>query len=300
MSGYIKIHRALFDHPVVGFHVPAPRAANGKRPVPPFMAWEWLCAKAAFRPHQVNNKGRVETLERGQLLAARAHLASEWGWTEQNVRTFLKNLHAHHMVEINQSAGHYTAVLTVCNYGVYQGEAAEDNQSTNQSLTRESPETNHTERREELKKEKKEDISLETEPCLFEADNDASDQTDEVREAFDAYNATAAECGLPKAVKLSAARRAKIRARLDDYGLDGWKQALENIEKSSFLTGGTSHKFLADLDFICQPKSFDKCHDGGYGNGRHRQKSREGMERYFDKFAGEWVYYPSNSTEAAA
>ena len=57
MSGYVKLHRDLFDHPIVGFHVPAPRAAKGKRPVPPMMAWQWLFSKAAYKSHSVGNKG---------------------------------------------------------------------------------------------------------------------------------------------------------------------------------------------------------------------------------------------------
>jgi hypothetical protein len=88
--------------------------------------------------------------------------------------------------------------------------------------------------------------------------------------AFNAYNETALRCGLPQAHKLTNDRQRKIIARLRDYGLDGWALALGNIEKSAFLTGGTDHCFRADLDFMCQTKSFGKLHDGGYGNGRHR------------------------------
>lgn len=87
--------------------------------------------------------------------------------------------------------------------------------------------------------------------------------------AFETYNATALRCGLPQAAKLTPDRQRKIIARLKDYGLDGWAQALGNIEKSSFLTGGSTNGFRADLDFMLQAKSFGKLHDGGYGNGRH-------------------------------
>lgn len=93
----------------------------------------------------------------------------------------------------------------------------------------------------------------------------------DARSAFDAYNEVAARCGLPRAEKLTSDRQRKIIARLKDYGLDGWNRALGNIEKSAFLTGQTQLKFRADLDFVCQAKSFGKLHDGGYGNGRHAQ-----------------------------
>lgn len=91
----------------------------------------------------------------------------------------------------------------------------------------------------------------------------------EALEAFNAYNAIALRCGLRQASKLTPDRERKIVARLKDFGMDGWHQALANIEKSQFLTGGTDKGFRADLDFVCQAKSFGKLHDGGYGNGRH-------------------------------
>jgi hypothetical protein len=91
-------------------------------------------------------------------------------------------------------------------------------------------------------------------------------------EAFNAYNAVALECGLPQAAKLTPDRQRKIIARLKDYGLDGWNQALANIERSSFLTGTNDRGWRASLDFLVKPDSFAKVHDGGYGNGRHAAK----------------------------
>lgn len=89
-------------------------------------------------------------------------------------------------------------------------------------------------------------------------------------DAFTAYNDTALKCGLPQAVKLTPDRQRKILARLRDYGMDGWCRALANLEMSGFLTGQNDSGWRADLDFVCQARSFGKLHDGGYGNGRHR------------------------------
>lgn len=92
--------------------------------------------------------------------------------------------------------------------------------------------------------------------------------------AFEAYNATALRCGLAQAAKLTPDRQRKITARLRDYGLDGWNQALANIERSSFLTGANDRGWRANLEFLLQPSSFAKVHDGGYGNGRHAAEDR--------------------------
>lgn len=91
----------------------------------------------------------------------------------------------------------------------------------------------------------------------------------ECLEAFTAYNETAQRCAIPQAARMTPDRARKIAARLKDYGIDGWHRALANIEKSSFLTGTNDRGWRASLDFLLQPESFGKVHDGGYGNGRH-------------------------------
>ena len=95
----------------------------------------------------------------------------------------------------------------------------------------------------------------------------------DVLRAFEAYNDLALKVGLPQASKLTPDRHRKIAARLRDYGIDGWMQALDRIEHSAFLTGQNDRQWRASLDFLCQPASFSKVHDGGYGNGRHAAES---------------------------
>jgi hypothetical protein len=100
--------------------------------------------------------------------------------------------------------------------------------------------------------------------------------------AFEAYNATALRCGLPQAAALSPDRQRKIIARLRIYGLEGWHRALANLEKSAHCQGQNDRGWRADLEFVCQAKSFNRLHDGGYGNGAHAsaQKSAELRQVY--------------------
>jgi hypothetical protein len=93
-----------------------------------------------------------------------------------------------------------------------------------------------------------------------------SDEPNKHREAlaaFEAYNDRALVLGLPQASKLTPDRKRRISARLRDFGPDGWAKALANLD-TPFLRGLTDHRFRADLDFVCQAKSFSKLHDGGY------------------------------------
>jgi hypothetical protein len=84
--------------------------------------------------------------------------------------------------------------------------------------------------------------------------------------AFEAWNQTAQRCGLASASKLTPDRVAKIRARLNAYGRDGWERALRNLERSAFLRGNNDRGWRADLEFVLQASSFAKLHDGAYGD----------------------------------
>lgn len=102
--------------------------------------------------------------------------------------------------------------------------------------------------------------------------------------AFESWNALALRCGLPQASQLTPDRQRKIGARLKAYGLDGWATALANIEKSAFLTGQNDRGWRANLEFVLQPASFAKLHDGAYGNGRHAD-AKPKPKSDFSKFA---------------
>lgn len=97
--------------------------------------------------------------------------------------------------------------------------------------------------------------------------------------AYELWNETALRCGIPQAAKFTPDRRRKIAARLKDYSLNGWKQALGNIEKSSFLTGDNDRGWRPNLDWLLQPTSFAKVHDGSFGNGRARTTNPWQAER---------------------
>ena len=107
--------------------------------------------------------------------------------------------------------------------------------------------------------------SPEPEP-IEEASSLRSDEApDDVRRAFDAFNAAAAEVGWPTARSLDARRRKSLRARLGDCGgLDGWRDALARARASPFLAGANDRGWRADLDFFLTASKFTRLLEGGY------------------------------------
>lgn len=252
MSGYVKTHRSVFTHDLFNGDEFSRREA-----------WLWLISNAAWKPHKARHKNKMISIDRGQLPGGRAHLARVWGWSEKRVRNFLESLKTEGMIEVGTEKGQPWAIITVCNYSKFQSE----DEKVGQQRASDGPAMGHTEEGKRIEEEEKKD-SRELDLGVPEKVKPKSQLP--VLEAYEAYNRTALVCGLSQASKLTPSRKQKIAARLKEHGVDGWTQALANIEKSEFLTGSTG--FRADLDFMLKPANCLKLIEGGYGNGRHAKK----------------------------
>lgn len=102
-------------------------------------------------------------------------------------------------------------------------------------------------------------------------DPETPNSADQVQQAFDAWNVVAERCDLPIAKDLTPARRKRIGARVKAKGLEGWDDALRAVELSALCRGqrpprpGQLSAWRADLDFVCQAKSFQRLREGFYG-----------------------------------
>ena len=106
------------------------------------------------------------------------------------------------------------------------------------------------------------------EQILSSPDDDAPADLDL---ALEAWRDTASRCGLAQLRGLSEPRRKKLLAILKAHGLDGWREALEAVEASSFLRGTKPGRdgraWKASFDFLVQPGSFLKVIEGQYADG---------------------------------
>lgn len=104
-------------------------------------------------------------------------------------------------------------------------------------------------------------------------------EDDPVPAMVDAWNAMAADVGLPLVQKITKARRAKALQRLRDCGgMDGWNYAVERIRGSPFLTGDNRSGWKADFDFALQESSFTKLMEGRY-DGQHDARPAQSGSR---------------------
>lgn len=88
---------------------------------------------------------------------------------------------------------------------------------------------------------------------------------DDVATAVDLWNELARKRGLRIAKSVDRARRGAIKARLSDGGMEAWREALAAVERSPHCRGENDRGWRADIDFVCQPKSWRRLLEGFYG-----------------------------------
>jgi len=83
-------------------------------------AWDWIVANAVWREngHQVEIKGQIVRLNRGQLSYSVRFMAEAWRWDKAAVSRFITRLKTEAMIETHTETGQM--IITVCNYDKYQ------------------------------------------------------------------------------------------------------------------------------------------------------------------------------------
>jgi predicted phage replisome organizer len=70
----------------------------------------------------------------------------------------------------------------------------------------------------------------------------------------------------PKITKLSDARKKSIKARLNTYNYDDFKQLFEKAQASDFLKGKNNRDWQANFDWLIKDTNMAKTLDGNYDN----------------------------------
>jgi hypothetical protein len=81
---------------------------------------------------------------------------------------------------------------------------------------------------------------------------------------LEAWNLMASEAGVPKA-RMTPERRKKLRTFTSRHKVEDITEAIWAIPRTPFLCGENDRGWKADLDFLLQPKSFNRILEGSYG-----------------------------------
>lgn len=86
----------------------------------------------------------------------------------------------------------------------------------------------------------------------------------EVDQVVSAFSAMAKRSGLSVPRAVTASRRRSLLLRIEEHGLPVVLDAVERIGRSRFCRGENDRGWRADLDFLCQAKSFVSILEGKY------------------------------------
>ncbi len=132
MSGWYAMKRGWMDHEI--FHSAEPYTRRE--------AWIWLVENACYAPTQVDIGGKPHTVPRGSLAFSERFLSAKWGWSKTAVRTFLRQLEDHGVVEVSvvetgPGARAKRNQISLCNYDKYQNGETKSQPKENQNETKE-------------------------------------------------------------------------------------------------------------------------------------------------------------------
>ena len=245
-GGFIKIHRAIAEHPVF-------------RGVVEKWAFVELIMMASWKPTTVRYKDRIINLDRGQCAISYRDFAGKIdGWDVPKVQRFFKRLKNQYMIRTQNDTG--VTVLTICNYSKYQDDTREAD-TPNDTPTDTGPiQDRYTEQEGKELKEDKKDISTKVDspkPNGFDPSP-----------FVEKWNCVCGQAGLPVVRKLYGSRRAKaIKRWREDFGASvaQWGSYCEKIAGNDFLTGQNDRGWRASFDWSLEPRALTRVMEGSYG-----------------------------------
>lgn len=235
MSGYVRIHRPLFEgHPAFRNDAEA-------------MAFAWLIVKAQWAAKKVRYKERVIFLDRGQAAVSVRDFARAMDRDKAWIERLLKRLKSEAMVTTRNETG--VTVVTICNYNAYQADIGP------RETVVETPDETGTRQGQDTEQgiEEREERKISASQSVARA---------EVAEAVSFWNENAPPAGWPRINALSDKRRKHLLGRLREYGLDGWRAAITRARISPYL--GRDPPSWFTFNWIILPDNILKLTEGNY------------------------------------
>jgi len=226
-KGWMPIYRRLQDHWLWQ-----------DKPFAKGQAWLDLLLLASHNDNEFLFGNQIIKNEVGSFITSELKLMERWGWSKTKVRAFLKLLQDEQMI-VKKSDNKKTAI-TIVNYCIYADyETAKELQKNNKKTTKEH---------------QKDTIN-----------NDNNDNNEnKYKHIKDMYNEICVS--FPRLTVLSDRRKQAIKARLNTYSVEQFKEVFIKAEASDFLKGKNNRDWQANFDWLMKDTNMAKVLDGNYDN----------------------------------
>lgn len=199
-------------------------------------AWMDLLLLASHNDNEFLFGNQVIKNEVGSFITSELKLMERWGWSKSKTRAFLKLLQDEQMI-VKKSDSKKT-IITIVNYSIYADyETAKKLQKDNKKTSKELP---------------KDTIN-----------NDNNDNNENKYIYIkDIYNEICVS--FPRLTVLSVKRKQAIKARLNTYTIEQFKEVFTKAEASDFLKGKNNRNWQANFDWLITDANMAKVLDGNY------------------------------------
>ena len=114
MEGYIKISRAILNHPALN---------KRDRSYCEVGAWLWILLEASFAERDFTIGTQTVRLKRGEFCHSVSYMAEAWGWSQSKTRHYIDKLVRFNSILLVKSEGKsadFPNIVKVLNYDDYQ------------------------------------------------------------------------------------------------------------------------------------------------------------------------------------
>ncbi len=237
MSGFVRLERGAFDHPIL-------------RDPLRFRAWFWLVANACWKPSRYDVNGKVIELQRGQVCASLRQLADAWGMSKSATERFIDRLKTETMIGTDTGTGRY--VITIRNYDKYNPQA-EMSGTVNGTLNGTA-----AGQQRDIKEQGNKGTSEKVVAIATRASGDAPEL--KPVHVFEHWNTIAKPIGKRTVRDATPARQQIVRTRIGQYSLDDFVNVFGKVKDSTFLREGR----FCTFDWTMKRANFQKILEGNY------------------------------------
>ena len=224
-KGWMPIYRRLQDHWLWQ-----------DKPFSKGQAWLDLLLLASHNEKEFLFGNQIIKNEVGSFITSELKLADRWGWGRKKVRLFLELLQNEQM--IIKKGDNKKTTINIVNYSIYADyETAKEQQKNIEGTSREH------------------------QGNTINNDNNYNNENNYIH-IKDMYNEICVS--FPRLTVLSDRRKQAIKARLNTYTLEQFKELFTKAEASDFLKGKNNRDWQANFDWFMKDGNFAKVLDGNY------------------------------------
>lgn len=221
-DGWIKLHRQLLDNPIC------------TKDSDYLAVWIYLLLNATHKEHAALFKNKRTTLQPGQLITGRKSIASKLHISESKVQRILTVLESEQQIE--QQTTSQNRLITIRNWGRYQGSEQQIEQQVNNEWTTSEQRVNTNKNVKNGKNEKNNNKTK-----------------NEIKQVKEVYNETYG-CS----IKSSKAWEKNFLRWREDYTLEEIIKAIKNMKKHDWI-GKLNKRFPLEAFFRTDKDWIQQC-----------------------------------------